>query len=196
MAYYWKFTRSGKVSRKYISLIIDVLPDAFDRQANIWHSSLGELERFLILLQDVEGDNDRGFGQDFVRVLNRLGYDAPAGFEAKRQEYSLVRGQAMMGRHAGSEELDWGYCSISDVPVDVDVTGFRYAFFVDAEQERDKPGDKFSCYRSDGNFVPNGEYYDLMPIHDVMVPVVGAMRAVNAERTNRFLESVLGWWPC
>lgn len=39
MAFYWKFTRSGRISASYISLIIDATPDAINKNRRIWHTS-------------------------------------------------------------------------------------------------------------------------------------------------------------
>ena len=64
MAFYWKYSRNGYISKTYKSFIIDVLPSSWSiiNNRRIWHTSFEELEAFLILLQDIEGINNPNVG--------------------------------------------------------------------------------------------------------------------------------------
>ena len=43
------------------------------------------------------------------------------------------------------------------------------------------------------DFINAGEFYDLMPKHIVMNPIMTAMRKVDAERTDKFARGWLKW---
>ena len=78
MGFYWKFTRSGKYSHSYISLIIDVEPSCIDKEKKLWKTSFEELEMFLVLLHDVEVINNPDLGATkpaFKEVVETLGYE-------------------------------------------------------------------------------------------------------------------------
>lgn len=64
MAFYWKYSRNGYISKTYKSFIIDVLPSSWSiiNNRRIWHTSFEELEAFLILLQDIECINNPNVG--------------------------------------------------------------------------------------------------------------------------------------
>lgn len=197
MAFYWKFTRSGDFSDTYVSFIIDAPPDVIDREQKIWCTSFEEIEMFLVLLHDVETCNRPGLGPatpDFKKVVCSIGYEPSSEYKEMRHEMGLVQGQAAMGRHAG-RMLDWGYCNNPTTRIDVDVSGFRHAGYIDAKsgkRSRD-PEDKLSCFRGDPNFIPSGKYYDLMPIHEVMRPLANYLLAQDPDRANKFFVNVLKW---
>ena len=90
MAFYWKFTRSGKFSRSYISLILDATPDAVKRQKMIWQTSFEEVGMCLMLLQDVEVKNVPTLGPTkpaFRDVVRSLGYEPSVEYKEKRNEF-------------------------------------------------------------------------------------------------------------
>ena len=62
MGFFWKFTRSGKFSASYVSLIIDADPNCVDRKRNVWRTSFEELGMTMILLHDVEVLNQPKLG--------------------------------------------------------------------------------------------------------------------------------------
>ena len=196
MAFYWKFTRSGKFSSRYISLIVDATPDAVERQRMVWHTSFEELGMCLMLLQDVEVKNVPSQGPTkpaFRDVVRSVGYEPSKAYVEQRNRFNLVKGKCVMGRHDG-EELDWGYYSNVRTPIDIDITDLEVATFIDAKTGRLYGSeDKLSCFRSDPNFNQDGFYYDLMPRHVVMVPIVKSMIKCDEQRANNFFERFLRW---
>lgn len=198
MGFYWKFTRSGAISSRYISLIIDVEPSCIDPQTNIWHTSFEELQMFLVLLHDVEVINNPGLGptkEKFRRVVETLGYEPTLAYRELRYDFGLVLGQDVMGRHNG-RPLDYGYYSNMTTPTDVNVTDLEIAGYINAEDGRRNPWDgedKLSCYREIPGFQEIGFYWDFMPKHIVMNPIVGQMLAEDNARTNEFLIDYLRW---
>lgn len=198
MAFYWKFTRSGKYSARYISLIIDATPDAVEKQRMVWHTSFEELGMCLMLLQDVEVKNVPSVGPTkpaFRDVVRLLGYEPTIEYREQRERLNLVRGKCVMGRHDG-EELDWGYYCSRKTPIDIDVTDLQVAGYIDARTGRlYGTEDKLACFRADPNFVADGFYYDLMPKHVVMIPFVRSMLAADLKRANTFFERYLKWVP-
>lgn len=200
MAFYWKFTRSGMYSRRYISLIIDATPDTVNDSKNVWHTSFEELGMLMILLQDVEVNNvpDKGPTKPAFRdVVRSLGYEPTIDYKMLRGRFNLVKGKAVMGRHDG-EELDWGYYSNKLTPIDVSIADFQVGCYIDAATGRRNAydqEDKLFCFRGDPEFRANGVYFDLMPKHIVMVPIVKSMLATDKGRTERFLFNLLKWKP-
>ena len=165
MTFYWKFTRSGRISSSYISLIIDATPDAINKDRHIWHTSFEEIGMCLILLHDVEVNNVPALGPTkpaFRDVVRKIGYEPSTEYCETRMRMGLVKGQSIMGRHNGSQ-LDWGYYNNKTTPIDVDVTDLQVAAFIDAKSGKlwNDGEDKLSCFRDDPNFVPTGIYYDL-----------------------------------
>lgn len=197
MALYWKFTRSGRLSRSYVSLIIDVTPESINLKSRIWHASFEEIGMSLILLHDVEVKNNPSLGPTkpaFRDVVRRIGYEPSCKYQESRIKMGLVKGQSVMGRHNGCR-LDWGYYNNEKTPIDVDVTDFQVAAFINAESGRlwEDGEDKLSCYRNDASFVSTGIYYDLMPKHNVMIPLAKYLLDNNAARADHFFTNILSW---
>ena len=202
MAFYWKFTRSGKLSKDYISLIVDATPDSINPEHRIWHTSFEEIEMCLILLHDVETANMSSTALSkgsFSDAVQEIGYEPSSTYCEMRSTKGLVKGQSVMGRHTGFP-LDWGYYGCRDTPIDLDITGLQVAGFVNAIDGKlcgktwaGNKEDKLSCFRSDPNFIPTGMYYDLMPKHNVIVPLARHLLETDATRANEFFTSVLKW---
>lgn len=124
MSYYWKNSRSGKFSRTYESLIIDVLPNSWSiiNNRKIWHTSFEELESFFILRQDIEVINNPTTWTtkiDYIQYVNQLGYSPSTIYSVLGGKFVL--GQAQIGRHSGIP-LPWGFISDLTTPIDLDVT--------------------------------------------------------------------------
>lgn len=202
MAFYWKFTRSGKLSKDYISLIVDATPDSINPEHRIWHTSFEEIEMCLILLHDVETMNKSSIAlikAPFRDFVSEIGYEPSSAYSEMRSTMGLVKGQCAMGRHNGSP-LDWGYYGCRDTPIDLNITGLRLAGFVNAIDGKLSgktwawdTEDKLSCFRDHPNFIPTGMYYDLMPEHNVIVPLAKHLLETDAIRANEFFTSVLKW---
>lgn len=200
MAFYWKFTRSGMYSRRYISLIIDATPDAVNSSKKVWQTSFEELGMIMILLQDVEVNNVPNMGPTkpaFRDVVRSLGYDTTLDYKMLRQKYGLVKGKTVMGRHSG-DELDWGYYSNRRTPISISIADLQVGCYIDAAAGRRNSydvEDKLSCFRGDPDFRSKGIYFDLMPKHIVMVPIVKSMLSLDKDRTENFLFRFLKWKP-
>lgn len=197
MAFYRKFTRSGRISERYVSLIIDVTPDSIDQVSHIWRTSFEEIGMCLILLHDVEVYNVPSRGPTktaFRNVVQKLGYDPSLEYKELRHKMSLVKGQSVMGRHGGTF-LDWGYYSCMTTPIDVNTSSLQVANFIDASDGKlwKDMEDKLSCFRNDSHFILNGKYYDLMPKHEVMVPLAQYLLATDKVRANNFFSNILRW---
>lgn len=94
MGFFWKFTRSGKWSNSYVSLIVDVCPSAYDMSHNQWTTSFEELGMVMLLLHDVEMLNQPTLGATkpaFKRVVESLGYEPTLNYIPQRHALSLVR---------------------------------------------------------------------------------------------------------
>ena len=154
------------------------------------------LSMAMILLHDVEVMNQPTLGTTkpaFKIVVQSLGYEPTLRYVQQRQQFGLVVGQCVMGRHSGNG-LDWGRCASLDTPMEIDISGFRVAAYIRASDGRlygDE--DKLSCYRGHRDFCKDGEFYDLMPKHEVMNPIVTAMKATDAQRTEKFVRESLKW---
>ena len=200
MAFFWKFTRSGMYSRRYISLIVDATPDAMDYEAMVWRTSFEELGMFMILLQDVEVHNVPELGPTkpaFRDVVRSLGYEPSLNYETQRYNFKLVRGRCVMGRHGGPGE-DWGFYGNKRTPISLSISDLQVASIVDANSGRRNSydtEDKLSCFRNDPCFRSEGRYYDLMPKHVVMVPIVKRMLESDEARAVSFLCNFLKWRP-
>lgn len=198
MGFFWKFTRSGRYSNKYISLIVDVVPSCIDKDNRLWHTSFEELEMFLVLLHDVEVINNPELGatkQAFKEVVETLGYEPTTNYRELRNEFDLVKGQDIMGRHNGVA-LDWGYYSNLSTPITIDIATLEVAGFIRAEDGRLHVWDhedKLSCYRGYQYFEYLNFYWDIMPKHNVMNPLVLQMIRNDTERANEFLTEELKW---
>lgn len=200
MAFFWKFTRSGMYSRRYISLIIDVTPDAMDYSKALWRTSFEELGMFMMLLHDVEVYNVPHLGPTkpaFRDVVRSIGYDPSLSYEIQRYKFNLVVGRSVMGRHDGEEE-DWGYYGNKHTPICLSIADLQVASIIDAKSGRRNlydTEDKLSCFRADPRFRTEGRYYDLMPKHVVMAPIIRKMLETDKERTESFVVKFLRWKP-
>ena len=196
MGFFWKFTRSGKFSASYVSLIIDADPDCVDRKRNVWRTSFEELGMAMILLHDVEVLKQPKLGATkpaFRVVVESLGYEPTLEYRQLRERMGLVIGQCVMGRHDGFS-LDWGRYESDRTLIEISTTGLQVAAFVQASDGRlYGTEDKLSCYRSHRRFQTNGYFYDLMPKHVVMKPLIEAMRGCDTYRTDAFVTKWLKW---
>lgn len=198
MGFYWKFTRSGKYSSKYISLIIDVVPSKIDVSKKVWNTTLEELENFLLLLHDVEVINNPSLGAmkpAFREVVQTLDYDSTLNYKEQRNALGLVCGKDVMGRHNG-QPLDWGYCSDGQTPISLDISNLPIAGFINAVDGKLFKGsyeDKLSCYRKHQYFESKGLYWDLMPKHIVMNPIIKKMLSIDQNKTEEFILNQLKW---
>jgi len=198
MGFFWKFTRSGKISASYVSLILDVDPGSVDRTRYEWHTSFEELEMAMILLHDVEVLNQPLMGttkKAFSAVVESLGYKPTLDYRQQREQLGLVFGKSVMGRHDG-DPLDWGRFESFMTPITISLIGLDRAGFIRASDGHSRFSsyeDKLLCYRGHSDFVQEGEYYDLMPVHAVMKPFIEAMKRCDAERTETFVSEMLKW---
>lgn len=198
MGFFWKFTRSGKYSHSYISLIVDAEPSCIDKDKKLWKTSFEELEMFLVLLHDVEVINNPALGATkpaFKEVVEGLGYEPTTKYKELRNEFNLVKGKDTMGRHDG-KPLDWGYYSNNKTPITINIESLQVAGFINAKDGKLFAGsreDKLSCYREYPYFQYLGFYWDIMPKHIVMNPLVREMIRSDTKRANDFLIEQLKW---
>lgn len=119
MGFFWKFTRSGRLSHSYVSLIIDADPTYVNKGANTWQTSFEELSMVMLLLHDVEVLNQPFLGTTkpaFKTVVQSLGYEPTLEYRQQRRQCGLVCGQSVMGRHSGGG-LDWGRFDSQDTEI-------------------------------------------------------------------------------
>ena len=104
--FFWKFTRSGKFSSRYISLIIDLHDSRISN--GLLSLSFEECQDIMILIHDVEtlnGISNFSSGlekQPFQEQVNKLGYKASSSYEQRRFVEGLVQGQMTLGTHGGT----------------------------------------------------------------------------------------------
>lgn len=196
MGFFWKFTRSGRFSNSYVSLIIDADPTCVNRAANTWQTSFEELGMVMLLLHDVEVLNQPALGATkpaFKVVVQSLGYEPTLKYQQQRGQFGLVCGQSVMGRHGGLG-LDWGRFASQRTPMTFDTTGLQVACYINASDGRLYGNeDKLSCYRGHQDFISKGEFYDLMPKHVVMNPIMTALKKVDEARADKFARNWLKW---
>ena len=196
MGFFWKFTRSGRFSSSYVSLIIDADPGAVNKVAHTWQTSFEELEMVVLLLHDVEVLNQPNLGpttQAFKVVVQSLGYEPTLEYKQQRQQLGLVCGQSVMGTHFGAG-LDWGRFSSLQTPLTIDIAELQVAYFIRASDGRLYGNeDRLSCYRQHPDFTSCGEFYDLMPKHQVMNPIMTELMGVDRARADRFARDCLKW---
>ena len=196
MGFFWKFTRSGRYSNSYVSLIIDADPTCVDKTTNTWHTSFEELEMVMLLLHDVEVLNQPVLGATkpaFKVVVQSLGYEPTLEYRQQRQLFGLVCGQSVMGRHDGVG-LDWGRFVSHNIAIDLDVSKLQVACFIQAATGRLYGyEDKLSCYRQHPDFINTGEFYDLMPKHFVMNPIMHSLMTIDRIRADKFARDCLKW---
>ncbi len=196
MGFFWKFTRSGKYSHSYVSLIIDVDPICVNEDSKIWETSFEELGMVMLLLHDVEVLNQPELGATkpaFKDVVQSLGYKPTLKYRQLRHKLGLVCGQCIMGRHSGVG-LDWGRFSMTETPIKLAIQGLQVACYINASDGRLYGSeDKLLCYRQHQDFSKSGMYYDLMPKHTVMNPIMRALLEEDFERADKFAQKWLKW---
>lgn len=196
MGFFWKFTRSGRFSNSYVSLIIDADPTCVNKFTRQWQTSFEELGMVMLLLHDVEVLNQPDLGATkpaFKVIVQALGYEPTLEYQQQRQRFNLVCGQSVMGRHGGSG-LDWGRFSSRRTPMFLDISELQVACFIQASTGRLYGyEDKLSCYRHHPDFINTGEFYDLMPKHMVMKPIMTGMMKVDRVRADKFARNFLKW---
>jgi hypothetical protein len=75
-----------------------------------------------------------------------------------------------------------------------DTTGLQVACYINASDGRLYGNeDKLSCYREHQDFISKGEFYDLMPKHVVMNPIMTALKKVDEARADKFARNWLKW---
>ena len=195
--FFWKFTRSGKYSSRYISLIIDFHDSNINGRYLI--SNFEECKDILLLIHDVETLNGlRNYSsglekRPFQDQVNRLGYSASSSYTQQRFNFDLVLGQMTLGTHGGTP-LDYGISNKKGSNILLDKNNLKISMMIKAET-----GiiygveDKLKAYRSHPLYINNGYYFDLMPMHNCIVEIVSQMMAYNAVETKNFLENVLKW---
>src|SRR5690554_3626669 len=101
--FFWKFTRSGKFSNKYISLIMDFHSSRINN--NNLEVSFEECKDILCLMHDVEHHNSQ-FNHSagimkgpFQAPINSLGYTTTPVYSELRNMRNLVSGQMTLGTH-------------------------------------------------------------------------------------------------
>ena len=195
--FFWKFTRSGKFSTKYISLILDFHSSQI--VDNKLKTNFEECKDILYLIHDVEtlnGVNNFSAGLEkkpFQEQVNKLGFRANNKYQQKRFDLNLVIGQMTLGVHDGSP-LDYGLSNKDGDEIFLDLNNLKYSMEIDA-----KTGliygreDKLKAFRNNDKFINSGFYYDLMPIHSCLIEIVSKMLDKNKEATILFLKNNLLW---
>ena len=197
--FYWKFTRSGKFNRDYISLILDFLPGSHtDEKLEV---SFEDCKNILILMHDVEKLNSMfniSAGLDkpsFQEPISEFNYKVGNEYQEKRQVKKMILGQGSSGRNSGSK-LDYGFCGTDRKQIELDLSKLEVGIMIDA-----KTGtlygseDKLKHFRSHSYFIKDGKYFDLMPKHNCIKEIVSKMLSFNQADTINFLENELGWHP-
>lgn len=196
--FFWKFTRSGKYSLKYISLILDFhcskIKDGY------LLVSYNECKDILCLMHDVEFHNSQfnysaGIMKGpFQAPINSLGYTTTSNYSELRTIRGLVLGKMTLGTHGGNP-LDYGASrrlDSSDVMLDINKLNIKMN--IDS-----KTGiiygteDKLKAYRNDFDFNNDGFYFDLMPKHDCMIEIFKKMYITKPRETIDFVLNELKW---
>lgn len=195
--FFWKFTRSGKYSSRYISLILDFHNSNLN--GNILNTNFEECMDILYLIHDVEtlnGLNNFSSGlekQPFQEQVNKLGYKASKNYNQQRNSLNLVNGQMTLGTHGGAP-LDYGLSNKNGKPVSLDVSKLKYTMLIDANTGLIYgTEDKLKAFRANSLFINNGYYFDLMPMHSCIIEIVNKMMLCDSQRTISFLINNLKW---
>lgn len=195
--FFWKFTRSGKYSNKYISLIIDFHETSINN--NNLYLSYEECKNILILIQDVEKLNglvNSAAGllkPPYRSVINKLSFDPTDIYKELRHNHHLVLDKMILGNHIGTP-LDYGKDTHIEKELCLDIKNLQIQMFIDA-----KTGiiygneDKLRAYRNEPEFIFTGKYFDLMPKHNCIIEIVSKMIKHNQNQTEKFLIDVLKW---
>lgn len=195
--FFWKFTRSGKYSNKYISLIIDFHEENITN--NNLYLSFEECKSLLILIQDVEKLNGLVnstaglLKPPYRKVINKLAFDPTDEYIESRYIHGLVLDKMILGNHLGAP-LDYGKDIHSAHDLCLDIRNLQIQMLINAKtgiiygQE-----DKLKAYRKETEFISNGKYFDLMPKHDCIIEIVTKMMKYNKIGTEKFLIEELKW---
>ena len=195
--FFWKFTRSGKYSDKYISLILDFHERCIDKGK--LYLSYEECKNILILIQDVEKLNgivnsSAGLLKlPYRSVVNRLLFDTQDSYIELRNNRNLVLGQMTLGNHQGLP-LDYGKDCNYTKEICLNINKLQIKMYVDA-----RTGlvygieDKLKAYRNEPEFVATGRYFDLMPKHECIIEIVNKMMEYDRLSTRDFLINTLKW---
>lgn len=195
--FFWKFTRSGKYSNKYISLIIDFHESSIIN--NNLYLSYEECKNILILIQDVEKLNGLVnstaglLKPPYKGVINKLSFEPTDAYKELRYNNNLVLDKMILGNHIGTP-LDYGKDTHTAKELCLDIKNLQIQMFIDA-----KTGiiygneDKLKAYRNEPEFVSIGKYFDLMPKHICIIEIVTKMIKYDKSQTEKFLIDVLKW---
>lgn len=195
--FFWKFTRSGKYSNKYISLIIDFHEDNIID--GYLHLSYEECKSILILIQDVEklnglvNSNAGLLKRPYGSVVNELRFDPTDEYIESRDLYDLVLDKMVLGNHSGTP-LDYGKDAHTKHDLCLDIRNLQIQMFIDA-----RTGiiygyeDKLKAYRNEPEFISSGKYFDLMPKHNCLIEIVTKMMEYDKVSTEKFLIEELKW---
>lgn len=196
--FFWKFTRSGKYSYRYISLIMD-FHNSMIRDGNLY-VSFEECEDILCLMHDVEYHNSKSnfsagiMKGPFQAPINTLGFTTTEKYSELRRIKNLVKGQMTLGTHNGTP-LDYGISLRNDNPcIGLDISKLNIKMNINAVTGIIYgTEDKLKAYRNSNYFINSGYYFDLMPKHDCMIEIFNKMYAINPQRTLDFVTSQLKW---
>ena len=195
--FFWKFTRSGKYSNQYISLIIDFHESSIEN--NKLYLSYDECKNILILIQDVEKLNGlvnstAGLLKTPYRsVINELWFDPTDDYTELRYNKNLVLGKMVLGNHTGSP-LDYGKDVHFSKEVCLEIDALQVKMLIDAKSGKIYGmEDKLKAYRREPEFVAAGSYFDLMPKHSCVKEIVSKMLEHDKPQTEKFLIDVLKW---
>ncbi len=195
--FFWKFTRSGKYSSKYISLIIDFHASQIDN--NYLKTNFEECKDILILIHDVEhlnGENNYSAGlqkQPFQQQVNKLGFRVSNLYFQQRTINNLVLGQMILGTHSGTP-LDYGQSNKRGECFLLDISKLQISMMIDARTGMIYgEEDKLKAYRNSPLFINSGFYFDLMPKHECIVEIVNKMLNYDFNKTIDFLKNILKW---
>ena len=197
MSFFWKYTRSGKISQTYLSFIIDVPPSFLfsSKERVFWSTSFEELEAFLILLQDIELINNPKVGTTkaaYASFVNELGFVPSQEYQVSGNQFHV--GVATMGTHPGPN-LPWGFVDDAQSPIQLDVTHLDYSAFPDATTGKIPfhSDDKLLPFRKHSCFERVGNYWDYMPKHSCVVLIFSALFDYDPQRAYLFVRDILRW---
>lgn len=195
--FFWKFTRSGKFSSRYISLIIDFHESQTD--AKYLLTNFEECKDILLLIHDVEtlnGENNNSAGLEkkpFQQQVELLGYSASSIYQQQRYNCNLVLGQMTLGTHDGIP-LDYGISNKSGDVIYLNKNNLKISMRINAQTGLIYGNeDKLKAYRNNPLFINEGYYFDLMPMHSCIVEIVNKMLDFNRSATIDYLKNILKW---
>lgn len=198
--FFWKFTRSGRISQKYISLILDFHDSNI--KDNFLKLSFNSCEDLLCLMHDVEVINMKinstaGLLKPAIAsVVADMGFKTTNNYVSQRYKRELVLGKMVLGSHDG-EPLEFGKSTKNDtdfVLLDINKLKINYTIPVDNGLLWGVE-DKLKAFRNDADFINNGNYFDLMPMHICMLEIFDKMRTFNPTKAYSFAINILNWEP-